>query len=364
MPPIQQRLRWAFRVTTGTFSPRHIEVEITRQQRLSETLTELTTDYRVGRTVRHFVAHVDDQGLIQRFYEPHRRQFHKGVALLGGAIMLYPAFSRQMANGVIPFPPIMMLHPRHGENITQGLEAFMPVFTYYLKEDGYETLTLRGWRETLTADPTAPDFTPLPAKPVILTIDDLAMDRGNPEFLLFKGMHDHLAEEGMVATYGVVTRPHLTQDAERWAEVTAWVEGGFELGTHSAQHSTWNKRDGTPRDDWAQENYDVEIVESAQMIEDNTGQSVVTLVTPFGGGFDRAKQEIHPGVAESCRTAGIKFVVGINDGREPISLERLADDEPLYVGRTSPSTHDNAISAIYNVNVWYDENFKPFIGAD
>lgn len=364
MTPILHRLRWAYRVTTGTFSPRHIEVEIAHQQPLSENLTAITAAYRVGRSLRHFVAHVDNQGHIQQFYEPQRRHFHKGVALLGGAIVCYPAFSYQQVTTRIPFPPIMMLHPRHGENINQGFEAFLPVFTYYLKQDAYESITLRSWRETLTADPTDETVTPLPAKPAIISIDDLAMDRGNPEYLLFKGMHDHLLKEGMVAVYGIVTRPNLTQDADRWAEVADWVEEGFELATHSAQHSTWNKRDGTPREDWTQANYDAEIVASAQMIEERTEQPVLSLITPFGGGFDRAKQAIHPGVLEACRTAGIKFVVGINDGREPIELERLADDEPLYVGRTSPSTHDNAISAIYNVNVWYDENFKPFIGND
>jgi hypothetical protein len=256
---------------------------------------------------------------------------------------------------MIPLPPSIMLHSQHGINMQR--EGFFPQFLRLLQEQQYTTITFQSWLCAVLND------TRLPEKPLIVSMDDMAMDVGNPSFQYFRNMHDQLAGQDMVGTFGSVTRPNLRQDADRWDEVRAWADEGFEMATHTSEHTNFNHADSSARVDLSQEHIDAEIINSAHMIQGHIEHPVNVLITPYGSGFNRQTQEIHPDIISACQRANIRMVIGITDGRSATSLESITDPHSiLYCGRTTPG-NDNAYEAIYNVNMWGREGARPVIEA-
>lgn len=280
-----------------------------------------------------------------------RRGFILGGMIAGGAwiVKTLPVYARQ--SRLVPVPPALMLHSGNGYDMSRA--GFLPVLVRSLKEEGYATLTYKGWWDAVV------NGQPLPEKPLIISIDDLTMVHGNPSFSEFQNMHDYLLENGYVAVFGIITRPRLAQDETRWERIASWVDEGFELATHTSEHSNFNRRNGQPREDFSQEDYDAEIIDSAEFIFERTAQPVTALITPYGSGFDRSTGEIHGRVANACRQTSIKFVVGINDGRAPLPHTLFSDPQSLiYLGRGTPhptpeSKIGSAKDAMFGINYWY-----------
>ena len=292
----------------------------------------------------HPNGHISVQNLSIQRHTLSRRNFLKGTALFSGAMALLPEantttieppipISRYQIQ-IIPLPPCMMLHSQHGTDM--GRDGFFPQFLQLVEEQSYTTVTFQSWLTAVLAEDN------LPEKPLIISMDDMAMDMGNPAFRYFQDMHDQLAIRNMVGTFGIVTRPNLRQEDSRWELVREWAENGFEMATHTSEHTNFNQRDSSARADLTQEHINAEIINSATMIQERIQQPVTALITPYGSGFNRQTQEIHAGIIEACQQANIRMVIGITDGREPISIEALENpDSILYCGRTTPG-NDNA----------------------
>ncbi len=256
-----------------------------------------------------------------------------------------------------PVPPSLMLHSEFGTN-TDDINGFLPVLVRLLRQDGYQGLTYLQWLTLME------NHEPPPPKPVLISIDDLTMAEDGPTFSTFVAMRDYLIENGYPVTFAVVNRLDLPQDAERWALVRGWVEqGSVELASHTDQHINFNQKDGSPRNDLDATAYQRQIAESALQIGEAIGVPVKTLITPFGSGFQRYTQTIHAAVLDQCQQVGIRFVVGIPDGRLPIVADTLGDaTSVMYVGRTKPpSQNKTAVGAMYELNLWYEHDYAPYL---
>ncbi len=228
----------------------------------------------------------------------------------------------------LPIPPSLMLHSRH--------RWLLPKILAWMVDEGYQGITYLDYERALMGTQL------LPSKPVIISIDDIAMDRGNPAFHYFVAMKESLTEAKFRGVFGIITRTNMEQSDERWAEVAKWVNDGIEFATHTTNHP--------PMNNLTQAQSDVEIVDSVTLIERYIPQKVRTLITPFGSGYT-TEQGIFPHITASCQTAGIRFVVGIIEGRQAIARP-LGEKDVMYVGRTKPGLSDTLEGTIYEMNNW------------
>ncbi len=239
-----------------------------------------------------------------------------------------------MGQTVIPVPPSIMLHARqaHLDNLDRLLD--------WLAERSYTPITYRKLWARLT------DSQPMPAKPVILTIDDLTMVRGSSNFAFIGKMVDILIRRETPAVLGVITKPVFVnsnnetiqisdQDDALWATAAEWAGHGLEFATHTESHQNLAAV-GLDADD-----YQREIGGSAAMIAERLGQPVITLVLPFGNGtIDVQQGTLIDPIISACHDAGIGMVVGVAGGRKPL-MPTSADEQPIYfVGRVGPQTND------------------------
>lgn len=263
-----------------------------------------------------------------------RRQFMQwltaSLAVISRDALLPPLHSHDNAR-LLAVPPTLMFHSRH--------RWLLPEIINWLVADGFTGITYLDLEQALYEKMS------LPEKPVIITIDDIAMDKGNPNFAAFAAMQATLVQAKFAGVFGVITRPEWQQDAERWAQVAEWTQQHIELATHTAHHQVLDN----PH--WTDADYDVEITASAQMIAEHTGQPVRTLITPYGSGYNQQQNQLNPAVIAACQRAQIRFVVGIVEGRQPLSSHPAAD-AVLYLGRTVPGPDDTLSGAQAGIANW------------
>jgi hypothetical protein len=278
----------------------------------------------------------------------NRRFFLKaaGACLLSAAGPFDPVLvSARSGQPWVAVPPSIMLHARqdHLDNL--------PVFIDWLLEHGFTPITYRALWEGLTAGE------PLPADPVIVSIDDLILVRGSNNFYFIEKLVNVFIEKAAPVVLGINTEPLTTgadnqlvqlrdQDDTLWATAKGWLAHGIELATHTQSHKNLADPSLTPDD------YQREIGGSAQMIVERTGQPVTTLVLPYGNGAG-ADGLLMPPIVEACRAAGIGMVVGVAGGRTPLSAAPAG--MVYFVGRVGPVRGD--FNTIYgDVLSWRDEN--------
>jgi hypothetical protein len=164
-------------------------------------------------------------------------------------------------------------------------------------------------------------------------------------------MKEWIQAAGMTAVFGVITEPVINgvpqreQDEARWDVVRGWLDEGFELATHTSYHSNFNAVDSGPRPDFTAVDYEAEIVRSANLIEAKLAErgldyAVKSLIMPYGSGYSYklTPSQVHAGIVQACRQTNIEFVVGIAQGRTPLSIYSLLDAQALaYVGRLPPA---------------------------
>ncbi len=252
------------------------------------------------------------------------------VAIMGADMLLSPLHSQDNPK-LLPAPPTLMFHSRH--------RWLLPDIINWLIADGFTGITYLDLEQALQ------EKISLPEKPVIITIDDIAMDKGNPNFETFAAMQATLVQANFAGVFGVITRPDWQQADDRWGQVAEWTQQHIELATHTATHRVLDN----PQ--WTNDDYDLEIAASAQMITDYTGQPVKTLITPYGSGYQQQQNQTNPAVVAACQRAGIRFVVGIVEGRQPLALNPAADDV-LYMGRTVPGPDDTLSGAQAGIANW------------
>jgi peptidoglycan/xylan/chitin deacetylase (PgdA/CDA1 family) len=101
----------------------------------------------------------------------------------------------------------------------------------YLKEEGYQTITLGDLALHLTRG------TPLPAKPIIITFDDGYADAYTHAFRLLKRFE-------YSGTFFLITEPIDNNDPQylSWAEVEEMHTAGMEFEPHSYNHPDMTNR--------------------------------------------------------------------------------------------------------------------------
>lgn len=273
-------------------------------------------------------------------YKPlSRRQFLSLLPLGMAALLPLSSLSAQSpaqtTQAAVNIPPSLMLHSRESRyrflmDLMAGIEA-----------RGWQTITYLEYLARAQNGDNLDDT-------ALISIDDVSCIHGNPSFEYFQRMHDWIYAQGGTATFGVITRPDFDQDEAKWDILAGWVENGFELATHTANHVPFNEPDGRERRDMSQDAFNLEIVASARMIEDRMrarglDYKVRTLITPYGSGWNRDTGTVFEKVRLACLEAGITFVVGIVDGRDPLPAAAFDDlDALLYTGRTPPGYIPNS----------------------
>jgi peptidoglycan/xylan/chitin deacetylase (PgdA/CDA1 family) len=250
-----------------------------------------------------------------------------GAALWSSSTL--PIFAQETP---LPVPPTLMLHSRHRWLLVDVVE--------WLVKDGYQGITYRQLEQALLGN-----FV-MPTKPILITIDDLAMDRANKAYDDFVAMKETLVAAGFGGVFGIITRPNRTQDEERWAEVATWQMDNIELATHTSEHTVLDNPDFTAAE------YDAEVLNSVQMITAKTGYRVRSLITPYGSGYNRYTNEVNPQVYAAAARANLRFIVGILDGRQPLPLHPTAETL-YYVGRTTPVQNGWLRSVKASIANWY-----------
>lgn len=173
--------------------------------------------------------------------------------------------------------PILMYHyvsslPSDADPYRRDLTITTDLFRAhlaYLKQQGYETLSLYQLDEALT------NGTPLPAKPVILSFDDGYIDHYVNVFPLLK-------EYGFSGTFFVIT---ALADANRsdylnWRQVREMADAGMSMESHTKDHVDLRGRD-----------YDLlvyQLLGSLESLDTYTGRTVHMLSYPIGHYDDAA----------------------------------------------------------------------------
>lgn len=251
------------------------------------------------------------------------------------ALLPLPSQAAQTADAAVNIPPGLMLHSR------ESRYRFLTDLMAGIDARGWQTITHLEYLARAQSGDSIDDT-------LLISIDDITCIHGNPSFEYFQRMYDWISAAGGTATFGVITRPDFDQDESKWDIVAGWVENGFELATHTSNHLPFNEPSGIQRRDWSQDDFNREIVDSAQLIEQKLRErgldyKVRTLITPYGSGWNRDAGTVFEKVRLACLEAGITFVVGIVDGRDPLPVSTFDDpDALLYVGRTPPGYIPNS----------------------
>jgi peptidoglycan/xylan/chitin deacetylase (PgdA/CDA1 family) len=141
----------------------------------------------------------------------------------------------------------------------QNFEAHLA----YLREAGYETISLNELSYALSQEMT------LPAKPIIITFDDGYRDNYENAFPL-------LVKYDYTATFFIFTQPIDTYNVNylTWEMVIEMHQAGMEFGSHSYRHADLRNRDV--------DFLVYEILGSKEAIEERIGQPVRFFAYPSG----------------------------------------------------------------------------------
>lgn len=232
-----------------------------------------------------------------------RRAFLKATALTLGGLSLLKVSSISAAKQVYPVPPTVMLHTADRRQLLKLL--------LWLNEQQYTSI---GYTDLMNA---MQGKASLPAKPVLITIDDIASNYIQPYFLDMAKMVEDAGHRGV---FGVVTRESPARSPKVWAQLADLAEHGWEMDSHTKTHSLFSSLSIDDLRD--------EIVGSAEWLKDGIGRTPLSLIAPYGGVYSTGRN-FDPRVFDLAREAGYQFVVGIVGGRDITSM----DQPPYYVGR-------------------------------
>lgn len=122
------------------------------------------------------------------------------------------------------------------------------------------------------------------------------------------------------------------------------MSDGIELANHTSYHSNLDNSKFTASD------YQSEIMDSPVMITGRTGETVRTLVTPCGSGFDIKTGMLNPNVVSACQQANLRFMVDITTGQQHVHGDETGD--VIYVGRSNPSDQYTVNDSLYYIKYW------------
>jgi peptidoglycan/xylan/chitin deacetylase (PgdA/CDA1 family) len=248
------------------------------------------------------------------------------VAASGGAVSLLPSATiaaKPAADSAITVPPTLMLHTKDRWKLEKII--------IWLAENGYQSLNYQQLLAIIEND------APMPAKPVILTIDDIGSHYIQPYFL---AMADVVEAAGFNGVFGVVSRDDTTRGAKQWAALRELAARGWEMDSHTNRHVSIPRL----KDDAELRS---EIIDSVARVRDGIGVQPYALIAPYGNVFTKTGgRDFDLRIIDAVREADVPFLVGIVGGR---TIE-LGAERPYYVGRVGPGTD-------YVQTAWLIENF-------
>jgi len=238
-----------------------------------------------------------------------RRAFLASLGASLAALSVPPALTAHASAAFrMPTPPTLMLHTKDRWKLVR--------IAQWLVENGYTGITYRQLYEVMTSGGN------LPARPIILTIDDIGSHYIQPRFL---EMADVAEQAGFKGVFGVVTREPLSRKPEIWRVLRELDSRGWEMDSHSNTHSILPS---LKADDLREE-----IVGSAKRLADGIGRPPFALIAPYGNVYERGDR-FDLRIFEYAAEVGLKFVVGIAGGRSFDATQPA----PYYVGRVGVGT--------------------------
>ncbi len=177
--------------------------------------------------------------------------------------------------------PILMYHhvgplPPGADSIRRGLTVSEAAFREqmgYLKEAGYQTVTIAQVVEYLAGGPS------LPEKPVVITLDDGYRD-------VYEVALPVLHEHDFVASFFLLTAPIDEGNPEfvTWDQVREMHDLGMEMGAHSYTHPDLRGKT-TDYVVW-------QVLGSKEAIEERTGEPVRVFAYPSGAYDEHAMRVV------------------------------------------------------------------------
>jgi peptidoglycan/xylan/chitin deacetylase (PgdA/CDA1 family) len=245
-----------------------------------------------------------------------RRDFLKALTSTACAAVLTPPWALPLDRWGqiqrVKVPATLMLHSKQRWWLREILR--------WLKAHGYVSVTYRQFLATIETGGYIPE------RSVILTIDDLSTEYINPAF---PAMADLIEHEGFTGAFGVVTRATPQQAPQPWAYLRELASRGWQLDTHTCSHFVLPQ--------CSDHQLEIEIVTSARMLAEGTGQSPISLILPYGAIHNYKTGGDDQRIFDRAAQANLRFVVGIAGGRfiEPPPL-LVGQIRPYFVGRISP----------------------------
>ncbi len=255
-----------------------------------------------------------------------RRDFLKILGGAAGTLVMGPRWTFSRAGTSLSVPPTLMLHTKD----RWKLEAILK----WLADHGYQSVTYRTLAQVMA------DQAVLPAKPVILTLDDVGSDYIQPYFFPMLDLIEKANQMGML---GVVTRRTPKEKPDVWKTLAEFASRGWQLETHTSRHLLLPALDDVT--------LHAEVVDSVKMLEDGTSQHPTSLIVPYAnlrkyhGGEDKR-------IFAVAGEAALRFVVGmaggraINGGMAPYYLGRIGiGHDAIQTGGWIESFHNGITTA-------------------
>lgn len=223
-----------------------------------------------------------------------------------GPLTGHPLQSREHFN--VPILAFHKIDPRFEWGVTRVTPAQFRRILQYLKENGYQTVSLN--------DLIRPD-SQLPEKPVVLSFDDSYES-------VYRYAYPALLEFGFTGTIFVIT--HYTGLLNRWDVNLGWLtfrhlnwdqifemkRHGFEFGSHTHRHPDLTRI--------SEERVVREIKYSKNVLEDRLGDRIQCIAFPFGRYNERIVQK----AKEAGYVKGCAFWNSLKNTDEPFVFERKA----------------------------------------
>lgn len=217
-------------------------------------------------------------------------------------------------------PPTLMLHTRDRWKLDQLVKL--------LNEEGYTSINYAMLLSAIEGK------SKLPARPVILSIDDLGASYIQPYFL---EMADVIEGAGHRGVFGVVVNEAANHTPKNWARLRELSDRGWEMDSHTCTHRSLPRITTQPE-------MDFEIIDSVKRLEDGIGKRPIALLAPYGNVYSHHRLRVFDErLFETTSRAGVSFIVGIVEGRKINSEAK----PPYYTGRIGPG--DDHLSAMENL---------------
>ncbi|MGQ9732165.1 MAG: polysaccharide deacetylase family protein [Candidatus Zipacnadales bacterium] len=246
--------------------------------------------------------------------------------------------------------PILCMHDLgpNAQNEYSIKTADLAKYLKWLHDEGFQTVTVRDVAAYLRGE------TQLPPKPIVLTFDD----NWKSALLIAKPMLESYGYVGVA--FVIASSVGANEKRLTWEDCQTLARAGWEIGSHSKTHENLTHVKAGQRPDSIRKMVEVEICDSKQIIEANTGLEVTSFALPFGN-YDTF-------VLETLHNAGYTAAVSLDRGpadsySDPLCLPRrmimnatrfetfkgLCQGESLHIADLKPRPGSRLTSATITI---------------